>query len=60
MALHVMRNNGRVTWRTIIKALGYDGLKRQKEHFEKVACSVEEKEPAPENQANIFINKGGA
>ena len=32
----------KVTGGTIFKAIGLDGLKRQKEHFDSVVCGVEE------------------
>lgn len=40
-----VRSNAKVTASTLFGALGFDGLNKMKNHFDKVVCSVPEKEP---------------
>jgi hypothetical protein len=44
---HAIRKEANVTGSTMYQGLGLDGLKRQKEHFDKVVCGVPEKEKTP-------------
>ena len=46
-----LRELARVTGSTIYKAVGCDGLGKQKDHFEKVICGVPEKEPSDDIKA---------
>ena len=43
---HDIRNQAVVTGSTLYKAVGCDGLGKQKDHFDKVICGVAEKEPS--------------
>ena len=46
-----LRNQAKVTGSTLYKAIGCDGLGKQKDHFEKVICGVPEKEHSAEVKA---------
>ncbi|CAG2256263.1 unnamed protein product [Mytilus edulis] len=41
-----LRKKARITGSTFYSAVGCDGLNRQKDHFEKVICGIEGKEPS--------------
>ena len=46
-----LRELARITGSTIHKAVGCDGLSKQKDHFEKVICGIPENEPSEEIKA---------
>ena len=45
-----LRKSARVTGSTLYKALGLDGMRRLKEHFDHVVCGVPESSPSEEAQ----------
>jgi hypothetical protein len=43
---HEIRNTAFITGSTIYQSIGLDGLKRQRQHFDKVVCGIPEPEPS--------------
>lgn len=51
---HSVRNQAKITGSTAFKALGLDGLKKLREHFERVMCDVPEPEPSDISKQNML------
>ncbi|XP_060581747.1 uncharacterized protein LOC132738297 [Ruditapes philippinarum] len=47
---HEIRNTAFITGSTIYQSIGLDGLKRQRQHFDKVVCGIPEPEPSIEQK----------